>query len=134
MVQMLSSIFHKDSTLWRSDVDEFNSRRFTKNLKARKSGSGAKKRPNPAAFRAFGGGTTLCLGRRFAMNGVLAVAAMFMLRYDMSPVAGTRIMPSTNNSSMAGFLMEPDTDIEVLVSLRKGPREGVPLVASTAPM
>lgn len=38
-------------------------------------------------------------------------------------------MPSTNNPSMAGFLMEPDTDIEVLVSLRKGSREGVPLVA-----
>ena len=43
-------------------------------------------------------------------------------------------MPSTNNSSMAGFFMEPDTDNEVLVSLRKGSREGVPLVASTAPM
>ena len=124
MVQMPSRIIHKDSTLWGTDVDDFNPRRFTKTPEAQKSGSGAKKRPNPAAFRAFGGGTTLCPGRHFAMNEVLAVAATFVLRYDMSPVAGTWTMPSTNNSGMAGFLMEPDTDVEVLVSLRKGVEEG----------
>jgi len=124
IVQMPSRIIHKDSSLWGTDVDEFNPRRFTKDPEAQKSGSGANKRPNAAAFRAFGGGTTLCPGRHFAMNEVLAVTAMFVLRYDMVPAAGTWSMPSTNNSSMASFLMEPDTDIEIEVSLRSGFEEG----------
>ena len=124
IVQMPSRIIHKDSSLWGTDVDEFNPRRFTKHLEAQKSGSGATKRVNPAAYRAFGGGTTLCPGRHFATNEVLAVTAMFVLRYDMLPAAGTWSMPSTNNSNMAGFLMEPDTDIEVEVSLREGFEEG----------
>ncbi|KAK4696316.1 hypothetical protein P7C71_g1579, partial [Lecanoromycetidae sp. Uapishka_2] len=120
IVQMPSRIIHKDSSLWGSDVDEFNPRRFMKALKVTKSGSGANKRHGAAAFRAFGGGTTLCPGRHFAMNEVFAVTAMFVLRYDMVPTAGTWSMPSIANSSMAGFLMEPDTDIEVEISLRRG--------------
>ena len=125
IVQMPSRIIHKDGSIWGADVDDFNPRRFLKDSPAPKTDSGGvKKRPSPAAFRAFGGGTTLCPGRHFATNEVLAVTAMFALRYDMVPVAGTWSMPSTNNSSMAGFLMEPDTDIEVIVSPRKGFEKG----------
>lgn len=124
MVQMPSRIIHKDSSLWGPDVDEFNPRRFLKDPEAQKSGSGTKKRPHAAAVRTFGGGTTLCPGRHFAMNEILALTAMFVLRYDMVPAAGTWSMPSTNNSGMANSVMEPDTDVEVEVSLRRGFEEG----------
>ena len=124
MVQMPGRIIHKDGSIWGADVDEFNPRRFMKDSHAQGSDYGAKKRPSPTAFRAFGGGTTLCPGRHFAMNEVIAVAAMFILRYDMVPTAGIWSMPSTYNSNMAGVLMEPDTDIEVTVSPRKGFEEG----------
>lgn len=124
IVQMPSRIIHKDGSIWGTDVDEFNPRRFTKDPQAQKSDSGAKKRPSPAAFRAFGGGTTLCPGRHFATNEVIAVTAMFVLRYDMVPAAGAWSMPSTDSSNMAGFLMEPDTDIDVTVSPREGFEEG----------
>lgn len=124
MVQMPTRIIHKDSSLWGTDVDAFNPRRFLKDSEPQKSDSGAKKRPNAAAFRTFGGGTTLCPGRHFATNEILAVTAMFVLRYDMAPVAGSWSMPSTNNSNMAGAVMEPDSDIEVAVSQREGFEEG----------
>ncbi len=124
MVQMPTRIIHKDPSLWGTDVDAFNPRRFLKDSEAQKSDGGAKKRPNAAAFRTFGGGTTLCPGRHFATNEVLAVTAMFVLRYDMAPVAGPWSMPSTNNSNMAGAIMEPDSDIEVAVSRRKDFEEG----------
>ena len=124
MVQMPSRIVHKDSSLWGTDVNDFNPRRFMKDPGAQKTDSGAKKRPSAAAFRAFGGGTTLCPGRHFATNEVLAVTAMFVPRYDMVPVAGAWSMPSTESSNMAGFIMEPDMDIEVEVSVRKGFEEG----------
>lgn len=81
MIQMPSRIIHKDPRLWGADVDDFNPRRFMKD------GLQNEKRPNAAAFRAFGGGTTLCPGRHFATNEILAVVSMFVLRYDMTPTA-----------------------------------------------
>lgn len=114
MIQMPSRIIHTDSTLWGADVDEFNPRRFMR-------GQGNKtKRPPAAAMRAFGGGTTLCPGRHFATNEVLAVVSMFIMRYDMVPTEGEWSLPSTNNTNVAAVVMEPDTDVEVEVSTRKG--------------
>ena len=118
MIQMPSRVIHTDSTLWGTDVDEFNPRRFMND-------NGQKRqRPNPAAFRAFGGGTTLCPGRHFATNEVLAVVSMFVMRYDLTPTGGEWYLPKTNNTNVAAVLMEPDTDIEVEVSARKGFEDG----------
>ena len=120
MVQMPNRIIHKDPTIWGDDVDNFLPRRFMKE----QYGHGIRKRPAAAAFRAFGGGTTLCPGRHFATNEVLAMTSLFVLRYDISPANGTWTMPSTDNSNIAASLMEPDTDIEVEVSSREGYGEG----------
>ena len=120
MVQMPSRIIHKDASIWGTSVEEYNPRRFMKDSTSQKQAGGPTKRPPAAAFRAFGGGTTLCPGRHFATNEVLATAALFALRYDMTPVKGEWTMPTTHNSSMAGFLMEPDSDVEVKISFRKG--------------
>ena len=120
MVQMPSRIIHKDPSLWGSDVEEFNPRRFMKDAGAQRSDSTARKRPSPACFRAFGGGTTLCPGRHFATNEILALTAMFVLRFDMVPLASTWSMPTTANSNMSIVVVQPDTDFEVEVSRRKG--------------
>lgn len=121
MIQMPSRIIHKDSTLWGADVDEFNPRRFMKD-EVQKTRNG--RRPNAAAFRAFGGGTTLCPGRHFATNEILAVVSMIVLRYDMTPTAGEWSFPKTDNTNVAAVVMEPDTDVEVEVFSRKGFEDG----------
>ncbi len=121
MVQMPSRIIHKDSSIWGKDVDEFNPRRFMKGETPRTENG---RRPNPAAFRAFGGGTTLCPGRHFATMEVLAVVTMFIMRYDMAPTAGRWSLPRTDNTNVAAVITEPDTDIEVEVSTRKGFEDG----------
>ena len=121
IVQMPSRIIHRDASLWGHDVEEFNPRRFMKDSEAQRSGSStAKKRPSPACFRAFGGGTTLCPGRHFATNEILALTAMFVLRFDMVPLTGTWSMPSTANSNMSIVVVQPDKDFEVELSRRKG--------------
>lgn len=118
MIQMPSRAIHTDSTLWGDDVNEFNPRRFMKD-------EGQKiRRPNPAAMRAFGGGTTLCPGRHFATNEVLAVVSMFIMRYNLTPMEGEWFLPKTDNTIAAAVLMEPDTDVEVEVSARKGFEDG----------
>ncbi len=45
---------------------------------------------------------------------------MFVLRYDMAPKDGQWSLPETRNTNVASVVMEPDTDIEVEVSLREG--------------
>ena len=117
MIQMPGRVVHEDPSIWGSDVDEFNPRRFTRD-EPQKTPNG--KRPNVSAFRAFGGGTTLCPGRHFATNEILAVVTMFIMRYDMTPTTGEWSLPETRNTNVAAVIMEPDTDIEVELSTRKG--------------
>ena len=117
MIQMPSQIIHTSSAIWGDDVNEFNPRRFLRDGQLGK-------RPNAAAFRAFGGGTTLCPGRHFATNEVLAVFTMFVMRFDLTPCSGEWSLPTTHNTNMASVVMTPDNDIEVQVSLRKGYEDG----------
>ena len=117
MIQMPSCVTHTDATNWGSDVGEFNPRRFMKDEK-HKTANG--KRPPAAAFRAFGGGATLCPGRHFATNEILALVSMLVTRFDIAPTAGTWSMPRTNKTNVASVVMEPDTDVEVEISPRKG--------------
>ena len=116
-----SRVLHKDSAIWGSDVDVFNPRRFMKG-EVPKTENG--KRPNPTAFRAFGGGTTMCPGRHFATAEILAVVTMFVMRYDMLPTTGEWTLPKTDNTNVAATVMEPDNDVEVEVSTREGFESG----------
>lgn len=113
MIQMPSRVLHCDLSLWGPTADEFNPRRFMKD-------SGQDRKAPPAAFRAFGGGSTLCPGRHFATNEVLAVISMFVMRFDMVPLSGKWDLPAVEKTNVAAVVMEPDTDVEVLVSRRKG--------------
>lgn len=116
MVQMPSRVIHTDQSIWGKDVGSFNPRRFMKDEVHKNERT---KRINPAAFRAFGGGTTLCPGRHFATTEILAVVVMFVMRYDMVPVTGHWSMPSTNNTNVAAVVMEPDHDVNVELFSRK---------------
>lgn len=114
MLQMPTRIIHTDASLWGPSVSQFNPRRFLTSEK--------KNRPNDTAFRSFGGGKTLCPGRHFATNEVLAVVAVFIARFDMEPVDEKKgwAMPSCDRTNMSAVIMEPDTDIRVEVRGRKG--------------
>lgn len=123
MIEIPSRVIHTDKSIWGSDVDEFNPRRFMKD-EPQKTQDG--RRPNATAFRAFGGGTTLCPGRHFATNQILAVATMCIMRYDMRPTTGEWSLPDTQNNSVLAttVVMEPDTDVQVEISRRKGFEDG----------
>jgi cytochrome P450 len=112
MLQMPSRIIHQDAKLWGPTVSEFNPRRFLPEEK--------QNRPRDACFRAFGGGKTLCPGRHFATNEVLAVVAVFIVRFDMKFVKADWKLPTTLNTNVASVVMEPDDDIEVEITTRQG--------------
>ncbi|KAL8810815.1 MAG: hypothetical protein Q9200_002283 [Gallowayella weberi] len=110
-VIMPSRVIHTDPAIWGPDVSDFNHKRFTKDQNAQNPSP----KLNPKAFRVFGGGTTLCPGRHFAMTEILATVVMFILRYDLIPSDGKWTAPKTDKSNIASVVMEPDTDITVEV-------------------
>lgn len=112
MLQMPSRIIHQDASLWGANVGDFNPHRFLPEQK--------KNRPRDVCFRAFGGGKTLCPGRHFATNEILAVVAVFVARMDMKPAEGEWKLPTAHNTNVAAVVMEPDDDIEVEIKPREG--------------
>lgn len=110
LVMMSARVQHSNPDVWGPDVMEFWHERFLKH----KQDGGARPRPNPVAFRGFGGGTTLCPGRHFATSEILLLAAMLLLRFDVRPAEGEWVVPSTANSSQAEAVEQPDDDVEVV--------------------
>jgi cytochrome P450 len=124
MVQMPGRIIHLDADLWGPNVTEFQPRRFLKEEK--------RNGPGDVCFRAFGGGKTLCPGRHFATNEIIAIVALFALRFDMKPSSGEWTFPTVEKTAPIATLLEPDTDVDVDISLRKGFEEGIWAIGATA--
>lgn len=110
LLQMPSRIIHQDSNLWGNT--DFEPRRFLPEER--------KSRPSDICFRAFGGGKTLCPGRHFATNEILAVVAVFLARFDMKPIKGEWKHPTSLNTNVAAVVMEPDEDVKVEIKARPG--------------
>lgn len=106
IIQIPGAVIHRNPELWAADAREFNPRRFLKNpipaisysaslnsVGSDHSTDSANDLPNNslafkrASFRAFGGGANLCPGRHFATSTLLAVVAMMVLRFDITPVS-----------------------------------------------
>lgn len=104
-ILMPLSVQHTDQSVWGYTVDEFMHTRFL-----RKPGT---KTINPIAFRGFGGGTTLCLGRHFAFTEILVFSVLLVLRFDIISKGGKWVLPSTAKSFMVNALPVPDWDMEV---------------------
>lgn len=125
-VMMPGPVQHSIQSVWGPDVAEFNHKRFV-----RAPGS---KRPNPVAFRGFGGGTTLCPGRHFATCEILAFAALAVLQLEILPVGGAWARPSTEKKSMAGAIPTPDNDVKITVRGRGSQRWEAVLSGSDKPV
>jgi len=122
---MPSAVVHADTDVWGPSAKDFDPRRFMK--PQHKKGDEQPKR-HPAAFRAFGGGTTLCPGRHFATTEVVAVVAMLVLRYEITPLEGASeakwVLPKQDNNNVGTSVLPPVSDIKVRITKRKGWEDG----------
>jgi hypothetical protein len=114
LVMVPARVQHRSKEAWGDNADEFDHRRFI-----RKPGE---PRPNPNAFRGFGGGTTLCPGRHFATTEILLFTAMLLLRFDIVRVGdGVKwVLPTAANSSQAEAVEQPDYDFQIELRPRPG--------------
>ncbi|KAI0602013.1 cytochrome P450 [Biscogniauxia sp. FL1348] len=145
VVQVAGGVIHADPAIWGGDADDFDPGRFLDgdgdgdgdgNSDAgekRKGGAGAgaegaarrKNQVHPAAFRAFGGGKTLCPGRHFAMSEILCFVALVVLQFDIEGADGSgkekeRIhVPRKNDGVLPVHLLEPVSPVMVRIARRK---------------
>ncbi|KAI1500888.1 cytochrome P450 [Biscogniauxia marginata] len=150
VVQIAGGVIHADPSIWGDDAGEFNPGRFLpkNNNSNGNGGDDTGQRPgavagagrqnqgiHPAAFRAFGGGKTLCPGRHFAMSEILSFVALVVLHFDIEgvpPDGGSsssgkkRIrVPRKNDGVLPVHILEPVTSVMVrIVRRREGPTKG----------
>jgi cytochrome P450 len=120
IVQIAGGIIHADPSVWGPNVDKFDPIRFLGG-----HGGDTEKRTerqyHPAAFRAFGGGKTLCPGRHFAMSEILSLVALIILQFDIDAPNGGKIrVPKKNDAVLPVHILEPAEPVEVLLRPRNG--------------
>jgi Cytochrome P450 len=110
---MPAATINRNKTAWGSTVEEFDPRRFTKLSEQ------ADKRQKASAFLSFGTSPNICPGRHFATGEILALTAMLILRFDISPVAGSWKEPKTNTKAVAASLSPPMEPLNVAFAERE---------------
>ncbi|SPO02689.1 uncharacterized protein DNG_05362 [Cephalotrichum gorgonifer] len=121
VVQIAGSVIHADGDIWGDNVVDFDHERFLK----RREG---KPNVHPAAFRAFGGGKTLCPGRHFATTEVIMLAALMITSFDFTATDGGPIeVPKKNDAIMPVHILEPLTEepVKLRVTLKTDAEEAV---------
>jgi cytochrome P450 len=103
VVQMPAIVIHNDVSVWGPDAALFDAYRFvaddyTKSdkadLKDEERRQQRRRQNAPGAFRAFGGGQTLCPGRHFVTTELLSLTAMVIMRFDITHESGTKGWPT----------------------------------------
>ncbi|KAL8694167.1 MAG: hypothetical protein Q9224_003621 [Gallowayella concinna] len=119
IIQIPGATVHALPSMWGEDADQFNPRRFLKSTSEED-----KRKQHPGAFRSFGGGVSLCPGRHFATTEICAAAAMFVSRFDISPVdaEGKEVdwhIPLMEVGRITSAIPLPKGDIKVKVGVRE---------------
>ncbi|KAI8631304.1 cytochrome P450 [Xylariaceae sp. FL1651] len=118
IIQIAGGVIHSDQTIWGDNVDEFDPNRF---LGSKQQGGDTKQNQyHPAAFRAFGGGKTICPGRHFAMNEILSVVSFIVLMLNIEAPKGAKIkVPKKNDGVLPAHILEPISPVKVVISRRQ---------------
>ena len=115
LLQTPAAVLHKDPRSWGPKASTFDAAHFCRSaedthLPMRLS----------AASRAFGGGSTLCPGRRFAMIEIMMFVSMFILRFNAEPTEGSWEMPTPHFANMTNSVMPPAEQMRVKITRRDG--------------
>ena len=117
VVQMLAPAVNKEEMVWGSSAQQFISSRF-QNLTKEKEESPVE-RPSATSYLAFGVAPSMCPGRHFAAGEVLALVAMLILRFDITPASREWWIPKRNASAIAAYVAPPVESYPVKFSARK---------------
>lgn len=129
VVQIAGGVLHSDTDIWGPDAASFNPRRFyynTNGTKADADGNVGDSKANavhPAAFRGFGGGTSMCPGRHFAQIEITTLAAVLALGFDIVAPKGMDKVewdPPKDDKRFPLATTKPTRDVRVRLRRREG--------------
>ncbi|KIW09078.1 uncharacterized protein PV09_00026 [Verruconis gallopava] len=113
VLQISGGAMHVDRRIWGSDADAFDPYRFTEERVKKQD------KIHPAAYRAFGGGATLCPGRHFATNEITSFVALVIMLFDLEPVHGADFsIPRKRDNVLPVHILEPVADVQCFFKLR----------------
>jgi len=115
MVMVPLRLNHMNEDIFGDDVNTFVPDRFIRDVSGLE---GNKKNPGIKVLKPFGGGTTLCPGRHFAMNEIFAYAATAIRKFDIELVPGQKVAGVLTAVPSVGTL-PPDQDVRVKIRMRK---------------
>lgn len=112
------NVQHTSKKAWGANATAFDHLRFVDS--GTKSGS---RRINQTAFRAFGGGHTMCPGRHLSSTQIIAFSALMVLRFDLIPVNRENKTvkweePAWGNTPAVATFPVPDAAFRVSVTPR----------------
>ena len=118
------ALIHTDP-IWGPDATSFNARRFLpkKDPTANQAPSeNPASKMHPGAYRAWGGGQTLCPGRFFATAEITSAVAMVVMRFEMVPVKGDGawVFPKVGGNRVVSSIHPPSEDVRVRIREREG--------------
>lgn len=113
MLLIPSAMLHNNASVWGASLKEFDPRRFMQQQISRG------KKP-ASAYRAFGGGAAVCPGRYLAVNEIMIILAMMVLKYDVEPAGGGHWVLPKIQSRLLTSILTPVEDIQIRVTPRKG--------------
>lgn len=106
---MPSHLVHENTAGWGANAGKFDPTRFLGAPSIKMAAS---------SYRVFGGGNAICPGKQFAMNSMMSVLLIMVLRFDLEPLNGTWEKPVPKEHIATSFLM-PTEDIRVKMKPRK---------------
>lgn len=113
-LQMPGASIHSNTDLWGPSAREFDPYRF---VDQGATSSGFKQRGRD--FLAWGAPPHLCPARQFAATEILILVALLVMRVDLRPVRGTWKKSPALDFNDPVTILNPKTDVQVHVSVRK---------------
>lgn len=101
MLQLPAPFLNLEESTWGSDSANFNPYRF---IDCDKEKVG---RLRSKGYMSWGTSPHMCPGRHFASGEILPAVAMFLVRYDITPVEGNWQHPSINREVIAASIPPP---------------------------
>lgn len=119
VVQIAGGVMHGSRAIWGDDVDAFHPGRHLEADGGNQNEDGTVN-VHPAAFRAFGGGRTMCPGRHFATGEILGLVGHVLMRFEMEGVdeTGEITVPEVDDYVLPVHILEPVAGSPVRVRIR----------------